>query len=219
MAAGVLIVFVKEPRPGAAKTRLVPALGPERAAELYRVLAEEEVRGTAPRAGEYTRLFFYSPPEAGPAVAEWLPGETLLPQRGPDLGARMSAAFDEAFRRGAARAAIVGTDAPFVTRETVLEALGLLDDHDVVLGPALDGGYYLLAVDRPRPDLFQGIAWSTPSVLAATVEKASRGGLRVRRLEPLPDIDTLDDVRAEWPRLERLLPRGLAAAVRAALDG
>ena len=69
----------------------------------------------------------------------------------------MSAAFNEAFRRGARRVAIVGTDAPFVSRDTVLEAFRSLDLHDLVLGPAHDGGYYLLAVDRPRPSLFQGI--------------------------------------------------------------
>ena len=210
---------MKQPRPGAAKTRLIPALGAEGAAELYRLLAEEEIRRTAARAGEYERLFFYAPPEA--SLADWLPGEDLLPQEGEDLGRRMSAAFDEAFRRGARRVAIVGTDAPFVSRDTVLEAFRSLDDHDLVLGPAHDGGYYLLALDQPRPALFQGIAWSTPAVLAATVDRAGTLGLTVRLLEPLRDIDTLDDVRAERPRLEPLLARspGLATAVARALDG
>lgn len=219
-AGDILIVFVKEPRPGATKTRLIPALGPEGAAELYRRLAAEEIRRTTPRDQEYERLFFYAPAEAGATLREWLPGETLLPQAGDDLGARMSGAFDEAFRRGAARVAIVGTDAPFVARETVLEALGALAEHDLVLGPAHDGGYYLLAVDRPRPELFRGIAWSTGSVLSATVERAGTLGLRVRLIEPLRDIDTLEDVRAEWARLEPLLASapGLAAAVRAALQ-
>lgn len=132
----------------------------------------------------------------------------------------MSAAFHEAFRRGARRVAIVGTDAPFVSRETVLEAFRSLDDHDLVLGPAHDGGYYLLAVDRPRPALFQGIAWSTPSVLAATVARAGTLGLTMRLLDPLRDIDTLDDLRAERTRLEPVLARSpaLAAAVAQALE-
>src|SRR6185503_12135877 len=85
----VLIVFVKEPRPGAVKTRLLPALDPESAAALYRALAEEEIRQTAPRAGEYARLFFYAPPGGPEAMRAWLPGQTLLPQTGDDLGARM----------------------------------------------------------------------------------------------------------------------------------
>ena len=217
----LLIVFVKEPRAGAAKTRLIPALGAEGAAELYRLLAEEEIRRTIPLEGDYRRLFFYAPREAGHRMAEWLRGETLVPQEGPDLGARMAAAFDEAFRRGASRVAIIGTDVPFVSRETVLEAFRALDDHDLVIGPAHDGGYYLLAVDRPRHALFQGIAWSTGSVLAATVERAGTLGLAVRLLEPMRDIDTLDDLRAERARLAPLLSQSpdLAASVSAALAG
>lgn len=210
---------MKEPRPGAAKTRLIPSLGAEQAAALYRLLAEEEIRRTAPRPGEYERLFFVDPP--GASLADWLRGEALLPQQGADLGARMSAAFEEAFRRGASRVAVVGTDVPFVSRGLVVEAFRALDDHDLVLGPAEDGGYYLLAVAEPRPALFSGIAWSTASVLAATVERAGTLGLSVRLLEPLRDIDTLEDLRAERARLAPLLARSpaLAAAVAEALGG
>jgi len=214
----VLIVFVKEPRPGAVKTRLLPALDPQSAAELYRVLAEEEIRQTAPRAGEYARLFFYAPSGSAQAMSGWLPGETLLPQRGDDLGARMSAAFDEAFRRGARRAAVIGTDVPWVHRGLVAEAFSALDAHDVVLGPTSDGGYYLLALARPQPALFRDIAWSTPSVFTSTLERAAALGLSVSRLPELPDIDTLDDVRAHWPRLRPLLEgRPVAASVARAV--
>jgi rSAM/selenodomain-associated transferase 1 len=216
----VLIVFVKEPRPGAVKTRLLPALDPQSAAELYRALAEEEIRQTAPGADEYSRLFFYAPPASPEAMRAWLPGQTLLPQRGDDLGARMSAAFDETFRRGARRAAVIGTDVPWVHRGLVAEAFSALDTHDVVLGPTSDGGYYLLALARPQPALFQGIAWSTASVLTSTMDRAAALGLRVRLLPELPDIDTLDDVRAHWPRLRPLLEgRPVAATIAHALGG
>jgi alpha-1,6-mannosyltransferase len=204
-SADTLIVFVKEPRPGAVKTRLLPALDPRSAAELYRALAEEEIRGTVPLSGEYTRLFFHAPPASPEAMTAWLPGETFLAQRGDDLGARMSAAFDEAFRRGARRAAVIGTDVPWVHRGLVAEAFSALEHHDVAVGPTSDGGYYLLALDRPRPELFRGIAWSTPSVLASTLERAATLGLRVRRLPELPDIDTIDDLRRHWPRLRPLM--------------
>jgi rSAM/selenodomain-associated transferase 1 len=214
----VLIVFVKAPRPGAVKTRLTPALSAVDAAELYRVLAEEEIRNTAPRPGEYTRLFFFDPSSSPGAMSEWLPEETLVPQRGDDLGARMSAAFDEAFRGGARRAAVIGTDVPWVTRALVAEAFAALGEHDVVLGPTADGGYYLLATDRPRPELFRGIAWSTPSVLASTVDRAGALGLKVRRLRPLADIDTIDDLRSHWDELRPLFAgRPVAAAVARAL--
>ena len=216
----VLIVFVKEPRPGAVKTRLLPALDAQSAAALYRVLAEEEIRQTAPGAGEYDRLFFYAPPGAGEAMRAWLPGRTFLPQRGEDLGARMAAAFDETFRRGARRAAVIGTDVPWVHRGLVAEAFAALDAHDVVLGPTSDGGYYLLALGRPQPALFQDIAWSTASVLTSTLDRAAALGLRVRLLPELPDIDTLDDVRAHWPRLRPLLEdRPAAATIARALSG
>ena len=200
-----LIVFVKAPRPGAVKTRLAAALGPDAAAGLYRAMAGEEIRRTAPRSGEYERTFFFAPADARAEIADWLPGEALAPQEEGDLGARMSAAFASAFAGGARRVVIVGTDVPACGREHVAEALRSLDDHDLVLGPTHDGGYYLIALDRPRPALFQSIPWSTPSVLPATAERAGVLGLAVRMLDPLPDIDTLADVKAEWPRLRSLV--------------
>lgn len=205
MSLDTLIVFLKRPRVGEVKTRLVPALGEAAAAALYRVLAEEEIRRTAPCAGEYRRLFFFAPEDAGAAMRAWFPGETWLPQRGADLGARMAAAFDQAFEAGARRATIIGSDVPWVSRELVAHALQSLDEVDLVLGPARDGGYYLLAVSEPRPQLFQGIAWSTPSVLAQTVERAGALGLSVRLLDTLSDIDTLEDVRREWTQLRPLV--------------
>jgi uncharacterized protein len=211
----VLLVFVKEPRAGQAKTRLIPALGPEGAAQLYRVLADEEIRATRPRGGEYERLFFFTPPPAQAAIAAWLPGEKLRHQHGQDLGERMAQAFAMAFSEGARRVAIIGTDVPWVSREIVQEAFESLDHHDLVLGPARDGGYYLLALGRPQPELFAGIAWSTPSVFHSTVERAGGLGLGVRVLAPLTDIDTLEDVRAEWPRLRPLV---LRHPVRAGLE-
>ena len=203
--ADALIVFVKQPRPGAVKTRLARALGDDAAAQVYQVLAEGEVRSTAPVAREYQRFLFFSPGTARAAMEGWFPGETLLPQQGDDLGARMAAAFAEVFARGFARAAIVGSDVPWVTRGHVLEALAAVDRHDLALGPAADGGYYLLALARPLPALFEDVAWSTDRVLAATLERAGRLGLRVRLLEQLPDVDTLDDVASAWERLEPLL--------------
>jgi hypothetical protein len=218
VAPDALIVFVKDPRPGGVKTRLGAALGDEHAAQLYRALAEEEVRRTQPAPRDYERFFFFAPPEAGPAVARWFPGETFLPQRGADLGERMANAFETVFARGARRVAIIGTDVPWVSRELVKEALLALGDHDVVVGPARDGGYYLLALDRARPMLFDAIPWSTPAVLSATAERASVLGLRLSVLEPLSDIDTLEDLRREWRAVRPLLAgrAGLIAAVEEA---
>lgn len=205
MSDGALIVFLKHPEPGTVKTRLMPALGPEVAADLYRALSETVLETTVPGPGEYERLVFFAPPEAAEEVRAWLPGVRLLPQVGGDLGARMSGAFDRAFARGAERVAIIGTDSPAVSRATILEALDALGSADVVLGPAEDGGYYLLGLRRPQPALFERMVWSTSSVLAETVARAEKEGLRVRLLSPLRDIDTPEDLRAEWPRVRLLL--------------
>lgn len=200
-------MFVKEPRPGAVKTRLARTIGAVAAAEVYRALAEAEIRATAPpdtAAGRpaYARAFFFSPPEAEGAVSAWLHGLvgreplTCRPQAGADLGARMAGAFADCFARGARRVAIVGTDVPDCSSWHVRAALTALDDHDVAIGPTHDGGYYLLALARPRPELFADIAWSTPEVLASTLARAASLGLRAAQLETLRDIDTWEDCRA-----------------------
>jgi len=210
---------VRCPRPGEAKTRLIPRLGAELAAELYRALAEAEIRNTAPRPGDYERLLYFAPADALEQMQAWLPDAEWRPQQGRDLGERMARAFDEAFQRGARRAALIGSDAPGVSRALVIEALGALDGHDVAIVPARDGGYCLLALDSPRPELFAAMAWSTPSVLPQTLERAAALGLSVRLLESQPDVDTFEDVADLWPRLRPLLASrpGLVAQIEAAL--
>jgi rSAM/selenodomain-associated transferase 1 len=197
------------------KTRLAASIGNEAAAELYRALAEHVLEATTP-SGEYERLVFFDPPEALAEMRAWLPGVRLLGQRGLDLGARMADAFARARARGASRVVIVGTDAPRVSRATVKEALSALDAADVVIGPAEDGGYYLLALRERRPELFAGIAWSRPTVAAETRARAIAAGLSVHELQHLRDVDTLDDLRAEWPTVRALL--GSRPELRHALE-
>jgi hypothetical protein len=215
----VLLVFVKAARAGTVKTRLAAAVGDAAAAALYRAMAEQVMEATGP-AGGYQRLVCFDPPDAGEEIRAWLgDDEALLPQGDGDLGARMAGAFAEAFRRGASRVAIIGTDAPAVSRARVEEALRGQDDQEVVLGPARDGGYYLLALDRPRPALFEGIPWSTAAVLAATTERAEAHGLHIRLLPPEGDVDTLEDVRREWDSLLPLLRRaGLEGTFARAIE-
>lgn len=214
----MLAVFLKEPRPGSVKTRLAEALGPASAAALYRLLAESVLDATVPQAGEYERLVFFDPPGAADALRAWLPGVRLVPQTAGDLGARMQDAFARGFRRGATRVALVGTDVPGVTRGTVVSALEALEAADVVLGPAEDGGYYLIALACSRPELFSEIAWSTREVLEATLTRAVEAGLGVHQLPRLRDVDTVEDLRAVWPRLDAVLARDppLRQAVRVA---
>jgi rSAM/selenodomain-associated transferase 1 len=208
--ADVLAVFVKEPRPGTVKSRLAAAIGLEAAAGVYRAIAEEVMRRTAPRRDEYDRVVVFDPPSAGAAIGEWLgvPDGALLPQSTGDIGARMERAFEDLFQRGARRVALVGTDVPALTFEDVLVALESLVEHDVVLGPATDGGYYLIALKRPEPELFRGIAWSGPDVLTDTLDRAAERDLSVRMLCTIGDVDTVEDLAAEWQRVRPLLGEG-----------
>lgn len=215
MTRDVLIVFVKAPRAGSVKTRLAAAVGDQVAVAFYRAMAEEVLRRTSPEAGEYERVVAFAPADAGAELEGWLPGEALWPQAEGDLGARMAAAFGEAFARGAARVALVGSDVPWLARASVREAFARLAACDVVLGPAEDGGYYLVALARRHTELFQGIAWSRSTVLAATLARARDLGLTVSLLETLPDVDGPEDVRRHWRRLQPLLARH--AVLRAAL--
>ncbi|GAC1380996.1 MAG: hypothetical protein NVSMB30_28790 [Hymenobacter sp.] len=113
-----------------------------------------------------------------------------------DLGERMAAAFAAAFEAGARRVAIIGTDCPGLRAAHLTQAFAQLADHDVVLGPATDGGYYLLGLRQPCPELFQNKAWSTASVLPDTVAEAERLGYRVALLPELRDVDTAVDLVA-----------------------
>jgi rSAM/selenodomain-associated transferase 1 len=216
MSDRALVVFVRHPAPGTVKTRLAAAVGPEAAAELYRALAEHVLEATAPVPGEYERLVFFDPPEAGEPMRAWLPGVRLLAQSAGDLGSRMSDAIARAFARGASRVAIVGTDAPGLSRETVVGALAALDAADVVIGPTEDGGYYLLALREPQPELFAGIAWSTPAVRPETRARAAAAGLLVRELPLLRDVDTLG--RALSGPAAPLSPAGCGCARRSRRD-
>jgi len=215
-----LVVFVKHPTPGAVKTRLVPVLGAETAARLYRALVEHVLEATSPARGEYERLVFFDPQQAIAAMRRWLVGAQLRHQAGEDLGARLADAFARAFARGATRVAVIGSDTPSLTRADVVRAFAALDAADVVLGPAEDGGYYLVALRAPQPSLFEAIAWSTQRVLAQTLERAQSARLRVARLGARRDVDTVEDLRAEWPGVELILRRtpGLREAVARALS-
>ena len=195
----VVGVFAKAPTPGRVKTRLAADVGDHRAVEIYRSMGRAIV--DALRGGPYQLVVFGDPPDEDSleGIRSWLGGDGLQvrPQADGDLGRRMDAALRNALEEADA-ALLVGADIPDIDQGTVLDALARLTDHDVVLGPAADGGYYLVGLSAPRPELFVDMPWSTPDVLPETLRRAKAGGLRVALLDEMTDVDTVDDLPAPF---------------------
>lgn len=197
-----LVVFAKAPVPGQVKTRLCPPLTPDEAATLHGSFVLDTLERTKAAVSKF-HLPFHRFLACAPAstlvffqIMEERHGVTLLDQVGEHVGARMSHTFEALFAQGYRHVLIVGTDVPSLPLNHYQQALALLESHDVVLGPALDGGYYLIGLNRAVPDLFTGIPWSTDRVLALTEEKAAHLGLSTALLPVWRDVDTIDDLAA-----------------------
>jgi rSAM/selenodomain-associated transferase 1 len=217
-----LIVMAKAPLIGYAKSRLIessegvpeasgspPPLGGSLldgrtgigrfdAARVAR-LADAFIRDTlrvAERCTHEALSIVFAPPDSEPYFRAVAPSAKLVPQSGGDLGARLAAAVALAFDRGATRVVVIGTDTPHLPPERLDEAFDALAAADCVLGPARDGGYYLIGLTAPRPELFRGIEWGTQSVLAETVAVAAAQGLLVAHLPEERDIDERTDL--DW---------------------
>ncbi|MEW5929993.1 MAG: TIGR04282 family arsenosugar biosynthesis glycosyltransferase [Gemmatimonadota bacterium] len=192
-----VLVFVRAPEAGRVKTRLAADIGGGAALRVYVRLAEHALE-QARAAGAEVRVHF-TPADAGERVRAWLgPGAAYLPQADGDLGERMRAAFDAAFAAGFRRVVIIGSDLPGLSAGLLRRAFALLDAGEAVLGPARDGGYWLLGLRRPVPEVFRGIAWSTDGVLAATLERLRAAGIEPALLEVLSDVDEAGDLPPGW---------------------
>ena len=189
-----VVVFLKAPRAGFVKTRLAETLGAEAACAAYRQLAETLLTNLA--AWPNAELCF-TPADAEPELRPWLrPDWTCRPQSDGDLGARLQAAFAAHFAAKAERVVVLGADCPDVNISDLEAAFASLDAHDVVLGPALDGGYWLIGLRAPQPTLFAHMPWSTDRVFGETMRRAREANLRVATLRELADVDTA----ADWER-------------------
>jgi len=192
-----LILFAKAPIPGQVKTRLCPPLSPDEAASLHgSVVLDMLERSRGLSSTDRFVACFPSPDHVFFKILEERHGVRLIAQAGEDLGARMALAFADVFAQGYRRVLVTGTDLPTLPGSAFSEALTLLDRYDLVLGPAQDGGYYLIGLRKPAPELFAGIPWSTDRVLALTQTKAAAAGLKTALLPVRRDIDTLDDLVA-----------------------
>lgn len=205
-----LVVVAKEPVPGQTKTRLCPPLTPESAAEFYRCLLLDTLALMA-RLDTVDHTIAYTPQSAHAHFRKLAPnGFRLTPQRGHDLGERLSNALDQHFEMGYLRVVIMNSDGPTLPLAYLERAFSGLDRADVTLGIGHDSGYYLIGMKQLYPELFQGIAWSTERVIPQTLDICRRLGLTVCELPEWYDVDVQDDLE----RLRRDLARDPNAAPR-----
>lgn len=185
-----LIIFVKNPVVGKAKTRLAAFIGKEKALEVYLQLLE--ITRQVAFKTNCTRHVFYSDKVENDAWDEDKFNKHI--QQGISLGERMKNAFSKVFALGAKQVVIIGSDCPKLTTEIVENAFNLLSDKDACIGPAKDGGYYLLGMKKPLPFLFENKEWSTDSVFDDTVSDLVQNGLTYGQLLALSDVDTVNDL-------------------------
>ncbi|MEZ0485812.1 TIGR04282 family arsenosugar biosynthesis glycosyltransferase [Fibrella aquatica] len=188
MATHHLIIFVKNPIPGTVKTRIARTVGNAKAAEVYRYLIHytQQVTRYVPWKKTVYYADFINPTDG------WS-GYGKAKQVGTDLGERMDNAFRDQFAAGAEKAIIIGSDCLTITEEHLFAAFQALDRADVVIGPATDGGYYLLGMKQPNPFLFEKMPWSQPELRLLTEQAILQQGLTFERLEELTDIDEWSD--------------------------
>jgi rSAM/selenodomain-associated transferase 1 len=206
MTTRVLGLFAKWPEPGRVKTRLAADTSPMWAAAVALAFLQdltERLNGVAAR-----RLLAFAPADAEPLFADLVRGHFgLVPQADGDLGRRLSVFMAQQLAAGAGSVVVLGSDSPTVPPAYVEQAFAALEQADVILGPATDGGYYLIGCARWLPSVFDGIAWGGPMVLAETIARVAESSGRLALLPPWYDVDTLDD----WRML-----RGHVAAMRLA---
>lgn len=191
MGRGALVIMARSPEGGDVKTRLSPRLNREQRIALYTRLLNGTVERLSRVKGADT-LIAYTPADSGEYFERY--GLVAFPQAEGDLGIRISGAIEHVLCKGYDSATIVGSDIPGLGPRIAASAFEALRNADIAIGPSTDGGYYLIGMKEPIPELFEGIKWSTNEVLKATVGKARRMGLKMEILDILDDIDTPEDM-------------------------
>ncbi len=190
-----VIIFAKYPRAGKVKTRLGATIGLQLSADFYSIFLRQTL---AFASGHDSHKVFvaYEPPDKEQEFAAMLPpGCAMFPQTGTDLGQRLANAFETAFTAGADRVLALGSDSPTLPPASIEQGFSRLNDSDLVIGPAEDGGYYLIGSKTFCPELFRGIEWSSQSVLESTLAIAAKMNLTAALLESWYDVDDVETLR------------------------
>ncbi|MDZ4847332.1 MAG: TIGR04282 family arsenosugar biosynthesis glycosyltransferase [Chitinophagales bacterium] len=201
MNKSALLIFMKNPVLGKVKTRLAKTIGEAKALEVYHLLLEHTFKITTSVSCD--KFIFYS--DHVEQNDNWgKNGHHQELQEGNDLGERMQNAFSHVFVQDYDKAIIIGSDCYELTSEMIEKAFNALDTRDAVIGPAKDGGYYLLGMKSMHSQLFESKRWSTDSVLQETVNDIQKMKLKLVMLETLNDIDEVDDLQS--PPFDRFIP-------------
>lgn len=202
--ANTVIVFLKNLTLGKVKTRLAATIGNQQALEIYGQLVQHTLNQV--NSPEHDTLLYFSDSLDNdlPVIEK---GSSLRLQKGDDLGERMANAFKEVFEAAAEKALIIGTDCPGLNSTIIDKAFAALDTHQVVIGPATDGGYYLLGIKNFQQCLFEEMPWSTSKVLKLTLQRCVRHKLTYALLKNLSDIDNENDLNA-WNELQKVNQSG-----------
>lgn len=227
MQGAVLGLFAKKPQSGQVKSRLAAWGGAAWAAEVAQAFLQDSVQRLAQVSAR--RVLAFAPADAADWFARLVQGSFQLYPQGPgDLGARLADFLTAQRAAGAERIVVVGADSPTLPLAYIEEAFNLLNTTDVVLGPALDGGYYLLGCGRRLPPIFEGISWGSAQVLEQTIARLSEPAWRLGLLPPWYDVDTGEQwqmlcghlralrragLEPQAPATEALAARGLFSSV------
>ncbi len=208
-----VLIMVRYPVAGKAKTRLAAAMGPDKAAQFYRICARQILLELGSLPTQVNKYIFFTDSGDSQNVEKWAgPGFKFKAQAGEDLGERLINAFKEVFSEGAGKAVIIASDVPDISTDIIIRAMEALDFCDIVLGPSHDGGYYLLGMNRPHQEIFRDIPWSSPKVTEKTLARAGEMGLTACLLPTLIDIDNFEDFKM-WLSLCNVRDKDMAGFI------
>ncbi len=220
MTRRALMVVAKQPAPGQTKTRLSPPLDAADASALYECFLRDtlEIVREARQTLDFQPIIVYLPADADGYFRTLAPDFDVVLQQGSDLSERLSNATSHCLTSGYDQVVIMDSDSPTLPTANICDAFMILDSHaDVALGPCDDGGYYLIGLKKPAPDLFLKVTMSTPRVVEDTLAEAKLNGLHVEMLPTCYDIDFVQDLKRLMVDLEQAAPN-IAAHTRAFVE-
>lgn len=198
-----VVLMAKQPQAGKTKTRLCPPFSPEEAAELYEALLKDTLALAGGLEGIQMAVAISPPESLGYFEQIAPPGTLMLQVQGVTIGVCLEQSLRALLNLGYQKVLALNTDGPSLPREYLLQAVHLLDAHDLVLGPSEDGGYYLVGIKKRHPTIFENIPWSTGAVLARTLEQAEKLRLRAALTPPWYDVDSPADAKRLQAEINR----------------